>query len=306
MREENGYQIGKLIGEFDGYLCDCRGASEKTRQRYTSHARTFLKERFGSSAPDLGKLAVADVIAFVTERAARYKPKTTQLAATAIRSFLRFLCITGRCDERLVSAVPTIPSFRLSSIPISLSDGQLTHLLNSIDRSRPAGCRDYAMIQCMASLGLRAGEVARLSLDDIDWRSAILRIPMSKARRFDELPLVDDVGIAIADYLRNGRPQTDVRQVFVQHKLSIGSGLSSSAVSCAVRRAFNRTDFDLPAKGSHVLRHTLGARMVRKGVSIKSIADVLRHRHIDTSMVYTKVDLPLLREVALPWPGAYR
>jgi site-specific recombinase XerD len=128
---------------------------------------------------------------------------------------------------------------------------------------------------------------------------------MSKARRFDELPLVNNVGIAIADYLRNGRPQTNVRQIFVQHKLSIGSSLSSSAVSCAVRRAFNRTDFDLPAKGAHVLRHTLGARMVRKGISIKAIADVLRHRHIDTSMVYTKVDLTLLREVALPWPEVY-
>jgi site-specific recombinase XerD len=305
MREESGCTIGKLIDEFDGYLCDCCGTSDRTRLRYTSHARTFLQERFGSSPPDLGKLAVADVIAFVTERAARYKPKTTQLAAAAIRSFLRFLCVTGRCDERLVSAVPTIPSFRLHSIPASLSDEQLTHLLHCIDRSRPVGCRDYAMIQCMANLGLRAGEVARLSLDDIDWRSAILRIPISKARRFDELPLVDDVGRAIADYLRNGRPQTNVRQVFVQHKLSTGSSLSSSAVSCAVRRAFNRTDFDLPAKGAHVLRHTLGARMVRKGVSIKAIADVLRHRHIDTSMIYTKVDLPHLREVALPWPEVY-
>jgi site-specific recombinase XerD len=305
MREEYGYSIDKLIGEYDGYLCDCCGASERTRLRYTSHAKTFLQERFGSSTPDLGKLAVADVIRFVTERAARYKPKTTKLAATAIRSFLRFLCITGRCNERLVSAVPTIPSFRLSSIPTSLSDEQLTRLLQCIDRSKPVGCRDYAMIQCMAGLGLRAGEVARLSLDDIDWRSAILRIPTSKARRFDELPLVDDVGKGIADYLRNGRPQTDVRQVFVQHMFSIGSGLSSSAVSCAVRRAFNRTDFDLPAKGAHVLRHTLGARMVRKGVSIKAIADVLRHRHIDTSMIYTKVDLPRLREVALPWPEAY-
>jgi integrase len=158
----------------------------------------------------------------------------------------------------------------------------------------------------MAGLGLRAGEVARLSLDDIDWGSAILRIPTSKARRFDELPLVKEVGKAIADYLLNGRPQTDVRQVFVQHKSSIGAGLSSSAVSAAVRRAFNRTDFDLSSKGAHVLRHTLGARMVRKGVSIKAIADVLRHRHIDTSMVYTKVDLPRLREVALPWPEVYR
>ena len=305
MREESGHTIGKFIGEFDGYLCDCCGASERTRLHYTSHARTFLQERFGRSTPDLGKLAVADVIAFVTERAARYKPKTTKLTATAIRSFLRFLCITGRCNERLVSAVPTIPSFRLSSIPAILSDEQLTHLLHCIDRSRPVGCRDYAMIQCMVGLGLRAGEVARLSLDDIDWRSAILRIPISKARRFDELPLVDDVGKAIADYLRSGRPQTDVRQVFVQHKLSIGSGLSSSAVSCAVRRAFNRTNFDLPAKGAHVLRHTLGARLIRRDVSIKMIADVLRHRHIDTSMIYTKVDLPRLREVALPWPEAY-
>ena len=144
MREERGCTIGKLIDEFDGYLCDCCGASDRTRLRYTSHARTFLQERFGSSPPDLGKLAVADVIAFVTERAARYKPKTTQLAAAAIRSFLRFLCITRRCDERLVSAVPTIPSFRLHSIPASLSDEQLTHLLHCIDRSRPVGSRDYA------------------------------------------------------------------------------------------------------------------------------------------------------------------
>jgi integrase len=252
MEKENGHGVGKLIGEFDGYLRDCRGASEGTRVHYASHARAFLKERFGNnSAPDLDKLGVVDVIAFVTERAARYKPKTAKLAATAIRSFLRFLCVTERCNERLVSAVPTIPSFRLSIIPAGLSDEQFSYLLCCIDRSKPVGRRNYAMIQCMAGLGLRAGEVARLSLDDIDWRSAILRIPTSKARRYDELPLVEDVGKAIADYLRNGRPQTDVRRVFVQHKLSIGSGLSSSAVSGAVRRAFNRADLDLPAKGAH-------------------------------------------------------
>jgi len=170
MGEESGHSVDKLIADFEKHLHDCRGASERTRIRYASHARTFLKERFGSSNLDLEKLGVEDVILFVTERAARYKPKTAKLAATAIRSFLKFLCVTGLCNELLVSAVPTIPSYRLSSIPAVLSDEQLTHMLCSIDRSKPVRCRDYAIIQCMAGLGLRAGEVARLSLDDGGWK----------------------------------------------------------------------------------------------------------------------------------------
>jgi integrase len=158
------------------------------------------------------------------------------------------------------------------------------------------------MTLCLAQMGLRAGEVAALSLDDIDWRAGTLQLGRAKERRTSTLPLPACVGRAVVSYLRDGRPRTPRRQVFVRHRAPIGEPITSSAVSAVVRRAFVRARLDVAFRGAHVLRHTAATRMVRAGASLKEVADVLRHRSLDTVMIYTKLDLPALAEVVQPWP----
>jgi site-specific recombinase XerD len=157
----------------------------------------------------------------------------------------------------------------------------------------------------MTCLGLRSGEVARLSLDDINWRAAILQIPKTKSGRGSILPLPDKVGQAITDYLRV-RPSTQERRVFVRHRRSVGEAITSSAVGITVRRAFKRAQLDAASMGSHILRHTMATNLIRKGATLKEIADVLRHRHIDTTFIYTKVNVPMLAQIAMPWPEVER
>jgi integrase len=162
------------------------------------------------------------------------------------------------------------------------------------------------MILCLVRLGLRAKEVADLTLDDVDWRAATIRVANTKGRRTSLLPLPKAVGQALATYLRRSRPSTADRHVFVRHFFPIGAPLRSANVICAVQKAFDRSGLDVPSRGAHTLRHTAATEMVRAGVSLKAVADVLRHRSIDTAAIYTKIDVPRLREVALPWPEVPR
>lgn len=166
------------------------------------------------------------------------------------------------------------------------------------------GRRDHAMTLCLVQLGLRAGEIAALTLEDVDWRAGTMRLAKSKEHRASLLPVPVTVGHALAAYLRRGRPRTLVREVFVRHGLPAGQPITSSAVSAVVRRAFQRASLDVPSRGAHILRHTAATRMMRAGTSLKEVADILRHRALETTMIYAKVDLRALMEVALPWPGA--
>lgn len=174
---------------------------------------------------------------------------------TALKSFLRFLQIRGLCGPRLVRAVPSIAAWKLSMIPGYLTKEQLDRFLASFDYKSPTGCRDYAIALCLARLGLRKKEVTLLTLDDIDWRSANICITASKSRRFSSFPLPEDVGKAIVDYLRSGRPSTEKCHVFVCHHLRIGEPLNSSAVGAIVRRRFERAGMNVPSRGAHILRH---------------------------------------------------
>lgn len=297
------FRISDLIGEYDVHLQKVCGVSSGTRLRYTTNARAFLEWKSREEIEVAG-ICPADLIAFVSEYAFKHAPKTSKLVVSSLRSFLCFLQLKGLCDAQLVRAVPTIPAWRLSSLPTCLSESDANVLLCTFDRTTKSGLRGYAIAQCMLVLGLRAGEVARLSLDDIDWDTGIIGIPRTKSRRVDRLPLPTVVGDAIVDYLRDGRPPTPEREVFVRYAHSSGDRLSSSAISQIIRRAFHRTGLNSPSKGSHILRHTAAARMIRTGASLKEVSDVLRHRHIDTTMIYSKVDITSLREVAMPWPEA--
>ncbi len=230
-----------------------------------------------------------------------------KLLGAALRSFFRFLRAEGLCDERLEAAVPTVALWRLSTLPRHLSEEQLEQVLSSFDVSKPFGLRDRAIVLCLATLGLRPGEVAGLRLEDIDWRGGTIRLRARKTGRGAGLPLPREAGRAIVAYLRGERPKTDEGRVFVKHRGSRrGEPLSSNAVSAVAVRALRRAEVETPLAGAYVFRHTVASRLVRRGASIKEVADFLGHRCLDSAAIYAKLDLPALREVALPWPEVIR
>jgi site-specific recombinase XerD len=292
--------VDAVLRAFDAHLEETCGAAAATRRLYTRYARELLVNHFGAGDVDLRNLGPAEIIGFVLEQARERAPETAKAVRTSLRSFLRFAQLQGLCDATLAAAVPRVAIWRRAQLPRALSEAQLAALLGAFKRSTALGRRDYAMTLCMAQMGLRAGEVAALSLDDIDWRAGTLRLARGKERRTSVLPLPAKVGRAMVSYLRNGRPPTRDRRVFVRHQAPLGEPLTSSSVTAVVRCAFVRAG--LPSQGAHVLRHTAATRMVRAGASLKEVADVLRHRSIDTVMIYTKLDLTTLAEVAQPWP----
>lgn len=295
-----------LVSAFVEHLDRNRGTLPSTQAVYARHARDFLVALYGDGSADLRAISARVVCDYVQSHAARRRLHATRMATTVLRSFLTFLQIQGCCDPSVHAAVPAVPHRRLADVPKVLSDQHVRALMATFDLSRASGLRDNAMTLCMACLGLRAGEVARVTLEDIDWRAGSLRIVTTKARRVHVLPLPPDLGRSLAAYLRNGRPPTSERCVFVQHGRGRGKGgpLTGGTVRAAIRRAWARAGLADVPRGTHALRHTLASRMLRCGADLKQIADVLRHRHLDTTMIYAKVDLDRLAEVAQPWPGA--
>jgi site-specific recombinase XerD len=218
-----------------------------------------------------------------------------------LRGFFRFLALRGQCDEALVRAVPAV-AHRPPRLPRSLTESQIHSLLASFDRATSLGCRNHCIALCMARLGMRVGEVVAVRLDDIDWHAGVIRISPGKGRRESTLPLPREVGRAVAAYIRHERPDTQARQIFVTHCAPRGLPLTSGAAAQAIRRALTRSAPDAPFKGTHALRHSVATQMLRGGASLKEIADVLRHRNLDTTTIYARVDLSVLKSVALPWP----
>jgi len=296
-------KVKEAIDEYGEHLQQARGVSESTRHQYIHYVQRFLSETFTDVFPDkLCQLQPSQLIQYVIKQKEHHHEPALKSMLTALRSFLKFLQMKGLCEARLIKAIPSLPAWKLSRIPNYLTKEQLRKFLVSFDRKTRTGRRDYAIALCLARLGLRAKEAAHLALDDIDWRSGTVRITSSKSRRFSSLPLPEDVGKAIVSYLRNGRPLTEDRHLFVCHRLRIGQPLQSDVIRNIIRRRFKQTGMKVPSGGTPILRHTVATHMVQQGVSLKEVADFLRHRSLDTTAIYTKVNLPMLLEVALPWP----
>jgi site-specific recombinase XerD len=221
---------------------------------------------------------------------------------TSLRSFFRFLRQRGHLTTDLASAVPSVANWRLSHLPKSLAPEQVENLLASCDQSKTKGQRDYTILLLLARLGLRAGEVVAMTLDDLDWETGTLLV-RGKGNRQERLPLPQDVGSAVVDYLRHGRPRCATRRLFVRLKAPLCGFSSSVAVGDVVRRALARSGLDPTFKGTHLFRHSLATRMLRGGASLGEIGDVLRHCRPETTQIYAKVDLGALRSLAPPWPG---
>lgn len=287
--------------DFERYLREERRLSQASLDNMLPFVQRLLSERFGRAPILLKELEPSDVTDFVLQSIGTLSPSRAKLLAGALRSFFRFLLMRGEIAADLAAAVPTVADWRMAVVPKGIAPGQVRRLLRSCDRRTATGRRDYAVLLLLARLGLRAGEVAALTLDDIDWETGEI-VVRGKGSRFDRLPLPPDVGEALVAYLRR-RPQCVTRRIFVTARAPIRDLVDRRAVSCIVRRGFTRAGLDLPRKGAHVLRHTLASDLLRRGASLPEIGELLRHRRLDTTTIYAKVDLAALRALALPWPG---
>jgi site-specific recombinase XerD len=270
---------------------------------YLVFARRFLAQCLADGELRLDALRAADVVGFVQREAARlHHPKRSKLMTAALRSFLQYAHYTGLISIDLRSSVPTVASWSMAALPRALSADEVQRLLVHCDRHTAVGRRNWAILLLLACLGLRAGEVVGLALEDLDWEVGELRV-RGCGGDWDRLPIPRDVGAALVDYLRYSRPPCSSRRVFVRVRAPHGGFASSVAISSIVRRALERAGLDPPHKGAHLLRHSVATQMLRQGASLAQIGELLRHRSPQTTMIYAKVDLDLLRPLALPWPG---
>lgn len=295
----------RCVQAYERHLQQTQGLAPTTRAAYAPFVRSFLRHRFDSGPVTLSSVDADDVVRFVRHMAPGLRPKRAKVMAAALRSFLRYACHLGEAGLELVAAVPVVANWSMTQIPRGISPDQVRKLLASIDRSSATGRRDHAILMLLARLGLRAHEIRFLELDDIDWANGTLRSRTKDGRR-KTFPLSDEVGEAIADYLRHGRPSCRSRRVFLRVQAPIEGFRGSSGISCIIRRAIKRAGVDAPTCGAHQFRHGLATEMLNGGASLEAIGDVLGHAHPDTTRIYAKVDLQALRPLALPWPGGVR
>ena len=296
--------VAELQQRYVRYLREERGLTENSILVYSPYIHDFLATLVaGSDSASPGELDAVTVQEFLLDRVRNRSSEYSRLLATALRSFLRFLFLREETSIDLSVSIPTVKKWRQAAIPALFSDEEVERVLAAPDRSTPSGCRDYAILLLLARLGLRAGEVVMLELDDIHWRTADI-VVRGKGRLTDSVPLLSDIGDAIARYLRNYRGSSDSRRVFLRIQAPRVGLTGPAAVGHIVRRALAKAEIQPTHRGAaHIFRHSLGGRMIRHGASMEEIAEVLRHRSQNTTAIYAKVDFEALRGVARPWPG---
>jgi integrase len=289
--------IEVLLLSFERYLLSERGLAPGTIVGYVMHARWFLE---GLGRDGVAGLSAGEVTSAVLRKASSgVSVAAAQYFVSGLRAFLRFCFVEGQVETDLSQAALVVRGRRASFLPRGISRADARALLGSCDRRRVLGRRDYALIILLLRLGLRRGEVARLTLDDIDWRAGEVVIH-GRGGREDRLPLPHDVGAAVAAYLQRGRPESERREVFLRARAPYAP-IDASTVASTVRRACRRAG--IPEVGSHRLRHTTACEMVGAGVPIVRIGQVLRHRSLQSTAIYARVDIEQLRRLAAPWPG---
>jgi len=294
--------VGQLRREYAQYLTAERGLAPVTVSSYVDVLGRFLGDQFDDSPLDFGALTVSTITTFVIRQARTMSPRYAQGIVSALRSICRFLRQRGAIDRDLAAALPSVSDWRLATIPKYLNPEEVERVLQTCDRHTAVGRRDYAILLLLARLGLRAGEIIALELEDIRWRAGEILVRSSKRLPQDRLPLVADVGDALATYLRRDRPPHATRRVFLCTRAPRRGFGNPSTVSAIVRRALARAGLSPALKGAHLFRHSLATRMLRHGASLPEIGVVLRHRAVQTTEIYAKVDLDTLRALAHRWP----
>ena len=294
--------FGLVLDAYRTHLTDVRGLAASTIAQQCSTVSEFLHHALKQDrAFGLATLNQGHVEAFIKSLHGRFNRPSLQHVIAHVRGFIRFLGVQGELPAGLELRIDTPRVYRLEQLPHSLSWDTVRAFLDSIDRTQPSGLRDYAMFMLMATYGLRGCDVAGLTLDDISWRVAEIRSYQSKTRHPLQLPLTDSVADALLAYLRNGRPQSSHREIFLTVHAPIVPVKRQSA-GYAFRFRVDRSGLDIPFRGVHCLRHSYAVHLLRQGVSLKSIGDLLGHHSTESTCVYLRLDLDDLRDVALPLP----
>lgn len=291
------------LRRYDEHMDHVRGLAPKTRDTALRIVRRLLTSRFGEDAIDIAAIKPEHVRGFFAQQAKLYsKPASAGSVVASLRGYFRYRASLGDVVHGLIGAVSYPANWQLASLPKTLTVEEIEQLVASLGKPGRSMRRADAIVRCALDLGLRSGEVARLSLDDIDWRAGTITLRHTKGRREDVLPLPASTGEAIAAYLKHERPTTRNRAVFVRHVAPRDEPVGPDLVRKTIRQAYARAG--LPYTRSHLLRHTMANRLLAGGSSLKEVADVLRHRSLNTTLIYAKLDSRNLVEVALPWPGS--
>lgn len=295
--------LDSLRAEYEAYLRDQRGLSKPTIYHCVRFLERFMAFRFGEEIGRLDDIAPDDIVSFLRNIMGREKPYRDKTPPTHLRSLFRFLFWSGKTKRDLANSVPRVAKPRDTDLPRSLKPQEIEKLIDAVRSDDTVGRRNYAMLLVLARLGLRGPEVVAIQLDDIDWRAATILI-RGKGKRHDRMPLPEEVGAAIVEYIRNGRSGPS-RTLFVSDKTPHRPFVNAQILNMVLRQAFDRTGLKPPQKyvGSHLLRHSLATDMLRKGASLDEIGDVLRHRSRASTTIYAKHDVEGLRSIARAWPS---
>lgn len=294
--------LAGLLSQYEKYLRSERGLMVRTIFAYQYFVRKFLEEHFSKGPFLTKKLEASDISAFVLRQGQIRSVKNAHLMTTALRSFFRYLFRMGELSTNLAASLPTVANRRLSTVPRYLSPQEIERVVKACNRRTAINRRDYAVLLLFVRLGLRAGEVAALQLDDINWRAGEILV-RGKGRLHDRMPLPTDVGQALASYLRQDRPVCGTRRVFVCMRAPYRGFATSSTLAKIVHRALLRAGVHPASEGAaHLFRHSLATSLLRSGATMREVGEVLRHRDPNTTGIYAKVDFEGLRSLAQPWP----
>lgn len=295
-----------LADSYRLFLREERGCADATVFNYARHIDRFLDLLFGAREVEFSRIRAREVTAFVQRNASEHSRGHTKQAVTALRSFLRYLHYRGHLQSVLSSAVPNVAHWRMTALPRHLPAEAVQAVLDACERTSAVGRRNFAILLLLARLGLRAGEIVALQIEDIDWNEARLTVRSKKGGGWARLPLPADAGEAIARYLEKGRPPCACRNVFVRAVAPHGPLSGSPVIAVMAMKAMRKAGVSSPHTGAHVFRHSLASEMLRRGVSLQEIGQVLRHKDPETTAIYAKVDLGALRRLAVAWPGGAR
>lgn len=293
----------QIFERFGDYLRQERGLAPKSIIRHLPVVRRFLREVCPAGASDLAKIRQEDVTGYVERHARDWSAGSGKAMCWSLRAFLRYLHHRGLNPLALAGCVPSIRRWKLASLPTYLSAAQIQKVLDGCDRTTALGRRDYAILMMLAKLGLRATEVATLTLDDIDWRCGEMLV-RAKGRQRTRMPMPPDVGAAVVAYLRDGRPTSSCRRLFLRTLAPHVGFASGCAITMIAKTALDRVGIRGYAhQGAHIFRHSLATELLRSGATLSEIGQLLRHESHDTTRIYAKVDIEALRALSLPWPG---
>jgi site-specific recombinase XerD len=293
----------QIVEDFSAHIIDDRGLSHSASDRHALLARRFLQEIFPEGPCEFGILNPEIIIGYVERHALDGAADSGKAMCWSLRAFLRYLHLRGHIAAPLASCVPSIRRWRRAGLPTFLPPQKVQQVLDSCDRTTPMGLRDYAILMVLAKLGLRAGEVVALTLDDIDWRAGEILVH-GKGRRQAVMPLRRDVGAAIVSYLRQGRPLSTSRHLFLRTLAPHVGFTSGCAITMIAKQALGRAGIHGYAHhGAHLFRHSLATDLLRSGASFDEIGQLLRHESTDSTRIYAKLDIERLRMLSQPWPG---